>query len=195
MSISLYDAALLKKIRGWVKDKNVKITGVDETRRLFEYIADETNDKPIALPLIALRRDPNIDILQIAKRPLTYDGMTLNATAEKSDQFNAVPIKIGYQIDIYTRYLEEADEYTRNFIFNIINFPKVTIEIPYNDSNLTADSNIRLEDSFSDNSDISERLIAGQFYRFTLRLYIDDAYLYSYRTRDNLSIEYDLDIS
>lgn len=195
MSISLYDAALLKKIRGWVKDKNVKITGVDETRRLFEYIADETNDKPIALPLIALRRDPNIDILQIAKRPLTYDGMTLNATAEKSDQFNAIPIKICYQIDIYTRYLEEADEYTRNFIFNIINFPKVTIEIPYNDSNLTADSNIRLEDSFSDNSDISERLIAGQFYRFTLRLYIDDAYLYSYRTRDNLSIEYDLDIS
>ena len=56
MSAILYDIALLNKIKNWVKDTNMTITGPDETRRLFEYMTDVNNDKELYLPLIELRR-------------------------------------------------------------------------------------------------------------------------------------------
>jgi hypothetical protein len=40
MSIKLYDDALTKKIKNWVNDDRLKITGPDETRRLFQHLAD-----------------------------------------------------------------------------------------------------------------------------------------------------------
>ncbi|MBO5711334.1 MAG: hypothetical protein J6R47_00710, partial [Acholeplasmatales bacterium] len=102
---------------------------------------------------------------------------------------NAIPIGIAYQLDIYTRYLEEADEYARNFIFNIINYPKLTIELPYESQGIKHDANIRITSDIDDNSDIPERLIPGQFTRLTLGINIDDAYLFDVRVKDNLSIK------
>ena len=108
-------------------DNKIKITGPEETRRLFQYRADVNNDEPIQLPLITLRRNREVNILSTNKKPLVFDGLTLNATKEKSDQLNGIPIHLSYQIDIYTRYERECDEYVRNFIFNIIKFPKIQI--------------------------------------------------------------------
>lgn len=194
MAFYYYDQALLEKIQGWVGDNKIKITGPEETRRLFQYRADVNNDEPIQLPLITLRRNREVNILSTNKKPLVFDGLTLNATKEKSDQLNGIPIHLSYQIDIYTRYERECDEYVRNFIFNIIKFPKIQIQIPYNDSNIKHDSNIRLEGSVANNSDISERLVAGQFTRFTIPIYIDDAYLFDYRFRPNYDIEYKVEV-
>ena len=189
MSVSLYDKALLDKLKNWVKDSSIKITGPEETRRLFEYTADQNNDKPITLPLITLRKSRTVTINSIQKQPLTYDGYRKNNNGIKGDQLNGIPITINYQIDIYTRYAEEAEEYVRNFIFNIINYPKVKIEIPYNNSRIIHDSNIRLSGEVNDNSDISERLVPGQFTRKTIPIYIDDAYLFDYRTKDTLKVD------
>lgn len=194
MAFYYYDQALLEKIQGWVGDNKIKITGPEETRRLFQYRADVNNDEPIQLPLITLRRNREVNILSTNKKPLVFDGLTLNATKEKSDQLNGIPIHLSYQIDIYTRYERECDEYVRNFIFNIIKFPKIQIQIPYNDSNIKHDSNIRLEGNVTNNSDISERLVAGQFTRFTIPIYIDDAYLFDYRFRPNYDIEYKVEV-
>lgn len=189
MSASLYDTALLNKLKNWVKDESMTLTGPDETRRLFTYDLDHNNDKPIQLPLIALRREPTIQILEINKKPMTFDGWRKNNDGNKSDQLNAIPINIMYQIDIYTRYKQEAEEYVRDFVFNIINYPKLSIEIPYNNARLIHDSNIRLDPNISDNSDIPERLVAGQFTRYTISIYIDDAYFFDYRIKDTKKIE------
>ena len=189
MAIAYYDNALLEKVKSWVNDPNMKITGPDETRRLFQYQADINDDKPIQLPLIALRRGRDVDILSTNKKPLTFDGATLEANSRQSGILNGIPIAIKYQLDIYSRYYEEADEYVRNFIFNFINFPKLKIEIPYNDAKIEHISNVRLEQTVVDNSDISERLTPGQFTRFTLSLYIDDAYIFDYKFRRNYITE------
>lgn len=188
MAIAYYDNALLNKIKKWVNDPNMRITGPDETKRLFSYYADINRDSPIQLPLIALRRSRDVEILSTNKKPLTFDGATIEATQQQSSQLNGVPIAIRYQLDVYTRYFQEADEYIRNFIFNFINFPKLSIEIPYNNANIEHTSNIRLDTSIADNSDISERLIPGQFTRLTLSLYIDDAYIFDYKFRKNYTI-------
>lgn len=165
------------------------ITGPDDTRRLFTYDLDHNNDKPIQLPLIALRREPTIQILEINKKPMSFDGWRKNNDGNKSDQLNAIPINIMYQIDIYTRYKQEAEEYVRDFVFNIINYPKLQIEIPYNNSKLMHDCNIRLDPNITDNSDVPERLIAGQFTRYTISIYIDDAHFFDYRIKDTKKIE------
>lgn len=191
MSSLGYDEALVQKLKYWTQDTSITITSPDETRRLFEYQADINNDKPIQLPLIALRRKPSIDIQSLNKKPLTFDGWRQQGNENKISQLNGIPIQLGYTIDIYTRHADEALDYVRSFIFNIINFPKLTIEIPYNDSKLTHNANIRLESPVTDNSDIPERLMPGQFSRWTISINIDDAYLFDYRTKDTLKIVVD----
>ena len=189
MSVGLYDEALLKKFQAWTKDTAVSILSPNDTRKLFSVIADTTDDSPIKLPLIALKRPGGFSILTKGKKPLSFDGATLDANHDKASQLNAIPISIPYQIDIYTRYLNQADEYVRNLVFNIINYPKLEIVIPYNNSNYVHDCNIRLTGEVEDNSDIPERLVSGQFTRMTMRIDIDDAYLFDVRYRDVYSIE------
>lgn len=195
MAIRYYDKALMEKIQRWVKDPNMKILGPNESSRLFQIQADEKNDKPLSLPLIAISRDTDIEILSTTKKALSYDGGHIDANKNESEVLNGIPIKISYQLDIYTRYFSEADEYVRNFVFNIINYPRISISIPYNNASVEHDSNIMLESQISDNSDIQERLIPGQFTRMSLRIYIDDAYLFSVPFMNNWSIEQTEDIN
>ena len=189
MAIRYYDQSLVNKIKNWVKDPNMTILSPSDSTRLFQMRADQTNDAKITLPLIAISRDSEIEITSTAKKALTYDGGHIDATKETSKLLNAIPIKLTYQLDIYTKYFAEADEYARNFIFNFINYPKLSIEIPYNNAKVLHDSTVLVESTVSDSSDIPERLIAGQFSRMTIRLSIDDAWLFSVPFMDNWKVE------
>ncbi len=188
MAVRFYDDALLAKLKKWTADTQVQLTGVNETRRLFEVVADKINDKPIQLPLIALSRSGGYTIQEKYKQPRSFSGSKMIVTTDTGVRLNAIPIGVSYQLDIYCRYLAEADEYARNIVFNIINYPKLSIEIPYEDTGLKHDANIRLTTDVEDNSDIPERLIPGQFTRFTIGIDIDDAYLFDVRIKDNISI-------
>lgn len=161
----------------------------EDSTRLFQMRADQGSDAKITLPLIAISRDSEIEITSTAKKALTYDGGHLDANEKISKLLNAIPIKLTYQLDIYTKYFAEADEYARNFIFNFINYPKLSIEIPYNNAKVLHDSTVLVESTVSDSSDIPERLIAGQFSRMTIRLVIDDAWLFSVPFMDNWKVE------
>ena len=188
MAVRFYDEALLNKFKKWTAETQVHLTGINETKRFLEIVADKNNDTPIKLPLIALSRNGGYTIQSKYKQPRSHSGSTLILTQSTGSKLNAIPIGISYQIDIYTRHLAEADEYARNIVFNIINYPKLHIEIPYENSELIHDANIRLTTDVEDNSDIPERLISGQFTRFTIGIDIDDAYLFDVRVKDNLSI-------
>lgn len=189
MSVGLYDKAFLDKLTNWTKDTEVTVFGPQETAQVFRTIADQTNDKPIQLPLIVLRRMGGFTVLNTGKRPLSFDGATLDANYNVASQLNGIPISVSYQLDVYTRYFNEADEYARNLVFNIINYPKLDINIPYNNENYIHHSNIRLQGEVEDNSDIPERLIPGQFTRISMKIDVDDAYLFDIRYRDVYSIE------
>ena len=194
MAIRFYDESVVNKIKSWIKDPNMKVLKPSETSRLFQLKADETLDKPLSLPIIAISRDNDFEIISTAKKALTYDGGHLAANVDKSELLNGIPIRLSYQLDIYCKYFAEADEYVRNFIFNIMNYPNVHIEIPYNDAKVVHDSTLILESTVSDNSDIPERLISGQFTRMTIRFVIDDAYLFSVPFMKNWNVEYSGDI-
>jgi hypothetical protein len=193
VGLYLYDEALVNKIKSWMPHTQSQVYGPDETRRMFEIIADESNDKPIKLPIICVKRGLGFNLNSTTKRPLSFDGFSVEASVKKSMQLNAISITIPYQIDIYTRYMKEADEYARSIIFNIVNSPKVTVTIPYNNVELEHDSNLRLSHNIDDNSSIPERAVAGQFTRYTLNIEMDDAYLFDARIRENYTIEANID--
>ena len=179
MSVRYYDEALVNKIQKWIKDPNMRILKPNETARLFQITSDLTNDAPIKLPLIAISRDPEVEVLSTNKKALSYSGMRLDKNEKSQLSLDAIPIQVSYQLDIYTKELSEGDEYLRNFIFNFINHPKLSITIPYNDINFEHQSNVRIMSTIEDTSDIPQRLFSGQFTRWTIRLNIDDAYLFS----------------
>lgn len=190
MAVRFYDEALVDKIKLWVKDPNMKVLSPNDSSTLFQLRAEESNDRPLSLPMIAISRDNEFEILSTAKKPLTYDGGHIDAVPEQSEVLNGIPIRLSYQLDIYCKYFAEADEYIRNFVFNIINYPNIHIEIPYNNSKIVHDSTLILDQTIVDNSDIPERLIPGQFTRMTIRMTIDDAYLFSVPFMRNWNIEY-----
>lgn len=212
MAVRFYDEALCNKLESWIVDKKLTILKPEETSRLFRQIADQTGDKPIALPLIAISREPDIKLDYTNKKPMSFDGMMLESrvygeedekgvmqvTGGKTVQLDAIPIELSYQLDIYTRKFSEGDDYVRNFLFNLINYPKLKIEIPYNNKESGLDyvlhhvANVRVSETVTDNSDIKEKLYFDQFTRWTIKLTIDDAYLFSVPIRDNVFVDIDL---
>ena len=194
MSVRLYDDALVKKIKNWVKDEKVRILSPDETLELFQKTANDKNDEPISLPIISLARSREVDLDHPHKKMMTFDGMMLDATIDKSLQIDAIPMTLNYQLDIYTRYKYEADEYMRTFVFNLVNHPKVKVVLPYNDINYTHYSNVRLVPTIEDNSDVPNRLVSDQFTRWTISFTIDDAYLFSLPYKSNVHIVEPFDV-
>lgn len=201
MSVSSYDENLIEKLKSWTANTQVNIYGPDETSRLFEVIADNTNDKPIALPIIALSRPNGFMVKNTNKQPLTYDGYRLDSNEESSLVLNAIPILLEYQLDIYTRYRKDADAYARELIFNIINHPSFEVVIPYYDLNIVHVATLRMESDVQDNSSVPERIIPGQFTRLTIRLNVDDAYLWhvpqysNYHIADSLTVVVDDEVT
>lgn len=189
MAVSLIDDALYAKIQNWIKDPNMRILKPSETLRLFQTVADLTNDKPLSLPMIAISRDSDIEVLQTNKKPLSFSGHILEANEQKVQLINGIPIEVSYQLDIYTKGYAEGDEYLRNFIFNFINYPKLTITIPYNNIQYQHNANVRIEPTISDTSDIPQRLFSGQFTRWTIKLTVDDCYIFSIPINTTPSIE------
>lgn len=197
MAIRYYDEALANKINSWLpksKNRKIQVLKPDEVKRLFTIEADERNDKPIQLPLIAISRETQIDVMHPTKRAMSFDGLMLKSDGKHTLQLDAVPIALTYQIDIYTRHFDEGDELLRELIFKIINNPQLTITLPYNNQNLIQVCAMKMQGQVEDTSSISERIFSGQFTRWTLRVDIDGAYLYSIPYVDNVHVEYELEI-
>lgn len=191
MSVTLYDEAIIKKINSWVGDSRLKVMSYDDFNSSIAVTADETGDKPIELPLILITRS-GFTIANTGRTQKSSYGLTIEANLNKNEWINAIPIDLSYQVDIYTRYMKEANEYVRNMIFNIVNFPRLTIELPYYDEKLTHNSSLSLKPEVEDNSSIPQRLIPGQFTRLTLDIDVNDAYIFDLRVGDNKNIEYNI---
>ena len=182
MAISYYDEAITQKIRGWLADSSkLRVLSPDEHTRLIQLAAEDSNDQPLKLPLIAISRNKDIEITSAIKQNKSFDGLiigTNNKTAE-TVHLNVIPIKTTYQIDIYTKKRIEADEYVRQYLFKLINNPQIIIEIPYSNYLVRHTANLRVLDTVSDTSDVSARIFPGQFYKWTIQLELQDGFLFS----------------
>ena len=197
MAIMYYDEAIANKLQDWINDPNLHIYRPEEVSWMLQQKSDEANDKPISLPFIALSRQTEINLENSNKRPLSYSGMTLRIYDDNGKEvhlksaykLNAIPMRLNYQLDSYTQGMKDATEYVREFIYKLVNNTVVQITIPYNKVNLQHKSSIQVNPQVEDNSDIPQRLYPGQFTRFTIRFTVDDAYLFSVVTRENVLVD------
>ena len=186
MACRYYDDILVAKLMKWIPTTStLRVLSPSESKRLFELTAEDRKDQPFKLPLISIVRHKDIELLSNVKSPKSYDGLKLLSTPEATLQFNVIPIKLLYDLTIYTKTEDEVDEYVRNFLFKLINNPVIKVQIPYNDAQIEHIANIRVLSSISDTSDISERIFAGQFHCWTIQLEIQDAFLFSLPYRQN----------
>ncbi len=182
MAISYYDEAVTQKIRGWLADNSpLRVLSPDESTRLIQLAAEESNDQPLQLPLIAISRNKDIEITSAIKQNMSFDGLILGQNTETAEtiHLNVIPVKTTYQLDIYTKRRLEADEYVRQYLFKLINNPQIIVEIPYNGHHIRHTANLRVLDTVSDTSDISTHIFPGQFYKWTIQLELHDGFLFS----------------
>lgn len=189
MAISYYDEALYNKIQSWIKDPDMRILKTDETLESFRIRADKGEDKPLKLPFIDINRDKSFEVLRLGRTPLSCSGRVVASGDKVLIPLNAIPVSLSYQIDIYTRNYKEGDVYLRELLFNLINHPRLTVEIPYNKIKFLHNAYVRVLADVEDNSDIPERLFKSQFTRWTIQLTIDDAYLFGAPTVEIPQIE------
>jgi len=186
MACVYYDDLIVAKLKKWLPDNsNLRVLKPDESKRFFELTADDNKDNKFKLPLIAVSRNNDIELLLNIKNLKSFDGLTLAQSSDETVKMNVIPIRLQYNLDIYTKTLEECAEYVREFLFKLINNPVIKIEIPYNNSHIEHIANIRVLNTVSDTSAISERLFSGQFTRYTIQLEIQDAFLFSIPYRKN----------
>ena len=182
MAISYYDEAVTHKIKGWLADSSkLRVLAPDETTRLIQLVAEDSNDKPLTLPLIAISRNKDIEVESAIKQNKSFDGLVIakdNVTAQ-TVHLNVIPIKTTYQLDLYTKKRIEADEYVRQYLFKLINNPQIIIDIPYNGYLVRHTANLRVLSTVSDTSDIPTHVFAGQFYKWTIQLELQDGFLFS----------------
>jgi hypothetical protein len=182
MAISYYDEAITQKIKNWLADSSkLRVLSPDESNRLIQLAADDSKDKPLKLPIIALSRNKDIELGSAIKQNKSFDGFIVHKDDKTATtvHMNVIPIKTTYQLDIYTKKRIEADEYVRQYLFKLINNPQIIIEIPYNNYIIRHTANLRVLNTISDTSDIPTHVFAGQFYRWTIQLELQDGFLFS----------------
>lgn len=185
MSQSLYDQAIVKKLRFWTQDSTVSIADPED---VFRYKADAEGEDKIVLPFVSVNRGP-IRLIRSGKLPTSREGFKLQANGKKITHLRMIPVQLRYQLDIYARKRAQCDDLIREIVFKLVNNPRLEIEIPYEDSKYTHKFTLTLEDDIEDNSDVAHHLEKGEYYRMTLNIVIEDAYLFDYRAKDTVSLD------
>lgn len=191
MAIRYYDDVIAAKLKRWNPIADLRVLKPNEVKRLFALNAEDSGDKPLTLPCIALSRNNDLEIEANIKTPKSYAGLKLKQTEAETLLLNAIPVRPQYQIDIYTKTAEEGDEYLRQYLFKLINNPVIKIVVPYNGVEVEQIANIRVMNTVSDTSEISERLFSGQFNRWTIQFEVQDAFLYDIPYRKNWKLYID----
>lgn len=175
MSVNLYDNAIVDKLKEITKDSRIFINTSDN---IFSIIGKEDNDN-IEFPLISVTRTGMSIISDRVSYPLMKAGSLakVNENKEYFTRLQAIPIRINYMIDVWTTTRLDNDNIVRELIFYFFTHPTLQIEIPYT-VNIKHNFNLFINSDIEDNSDISEHKSRGIYYRQTLSLYTDDAYIW-----------------
>ena len=175
MSVYRYDEAIINHFRDILDDNRISILPVEHAIRFTAQLQKDD----VKFPLISTTR-LNYSIRQsdVNFNALRRGGYQ-NRGADGINTFaQIIPIRIEYQMDIFTVDKRTGDELVRELIFHIMQNPTLQVEMPY-DLNMLHNFNIFLQPDIVDNSDTIEHLDKGVKFRNTLSFYTDDAYLFA----------------
>lgn len=188
---------LIEVLADKTNDKNIKLP-IIAIRRPNGFTITNPNKKPLTFDGLGLDN----------KLKLEYDG--IKSKLEKKEitnkeyqewlrehknmiiednlaSLNAIPIKLTYYVDVYTRYQKENDLYMRNLIFNFVNYPTIKLKFTYNSIPIEHNTNLILGETVSVESP-NIKLFSDQICKQTLTITIDDAYLWDVRVNKSVFI-------
>lgn len=187
VGVYAYDMAIIKDLRArfnYTKDgkkKTNNIIQITNSENVFNIIGDIENDT-IQFPIISLIRTGWQFTGAEPEFLNNSGGLVGYMEGEKGERIKQVrlqafPIQINYQLDIWTQNRYDNDVIAREFCWFYKQNPQLRVFIPHG-LNITEPFNLFIEPDVVDNSDIAEHNSRGRYYRQTLGLYVDDAYLW-----------------
>lgn len=180
----LYDTALVEDLRSILDDNRIHITPPDQVFRVVGELEDDT----IEMPMISVVRSGTS--LGNSQHSMRFTGglLSINELTLENNKIQAIPIQINYLLDVWTKHREENDNIVRELIFYYMTHPTLTVKIPYKTGGFEHNFNIFFDSNIEDNSDISGQLEHGEYFRQTLSVYTDDAYLWKTTVNDPVFI-------
>lgn len=177
MSVYAYDKSIVKAFE-CIFNKDISINVVEN---LFDFKAFIHRDD-LQLPIINITRT-GWSINDNRNHAMKFTGSFVDKYLKEDEQMiyykgvRMMPININYQVDVFTDTRKENDLIMRELIFYLSTHPTLLVNIPYGLDiqhvfNLIFDSNVE------DNSDIAGHSNKGRYFRQTIGMYIDNAYLW-----------------
>ncbi len=197
VSVYAYDMSIIEDLRTrFNRDKDGKPMTNDKvyvtpTENVFNIIGDLSDDK-IKMPLISLQRN-GWSLANKKPQYMTFSGYPIkedydkDGVIDKISRIQAIPISINYQLDVWTTNRITNDAIMREIIFYYTQRPTLLVKIPYG-LDYVHDFNIFFDNDIEDNSDIVDHVNRGQYFRQTIGIYTDDAYLWKSRIRKPATI-------
>lgn len=172
--LHLYDDAIVNKFRKLFKDSRITIQPPENAIR---YAAQLDGDD-VKFPLISINRTNwsirSSELNFAQSRTGVLDHVNSDNTLSI---MKIIPIRLDYQLDVYTIDKKSNDEIYRELLFYFLNNPTLEVDIPY-----TLDTshvfNLFFNDNIDDNSDTVEHVNKGVLYRYTSTWFCNDAYLF-----------------
>lgn len=178
MSAYNYDKAVIDRLQTVLTDKRIRISPADT----YMSVVAKLQSDEIKLPLVSVTRTGMSKIAERTSHAQIFTGdlsstklVPLSTSDLKKLQF--IPIRINYQLDVWSYDREENDSLIRELVWLYSQHPTHLVDIPYG-LNIRHNFNIFMDDDIEDNSDVVNHSSRGEYFRQTLNLYTDDAYLW-----------------
>lgn len=173
MSFGCYDKAIIENFQKLFNTGNVHILPVEDALRFTSQL----NRDDVEFPLISTTRLGITILSSEVNQAQKTTGHLVRRDGYNNNVFaQSIPIRIEYQLDIFTVERWACDEITRELIFYFYQHPTLVAHFDYG-LNIEHNFNLFLNDDIVDNSDTIEHVNTGVKFRNTLTFYTDDARL------------------
>ena len=173
MSFGCYDKAIVENFQKLFNTGNVHILPVEDALRFTSQL----NRDDVTFPLISTTRLGVTILSSEVNQAQKTTGHLVRRDGYNNNVFaQSIPIRIEYQLDIFTVERWACDEITRELIFYFYQHPTLVAHFDYG-LNIEHNFNLFLNDDIVDNSDTIEHVNTGVKFRNTLTFYTDDARL------------------
>ena len=175
MSVYLYDEAVVSKLREITDDSRIHI--IDPTQ-VVSFLAEFANDK-VRLPAIMLSRG-QVRLLDYRNQVVTLKGQSVRRNAEDNLYVKAqlIPMRIEWNIDVFTVDRYTCDEIVRELVFYFATHPCLEVKVPYQ-LDIVQNFDVFLLQDIVDNTDLIEFPNTGERFRETITIYTENAHMYS----------------
>lgn len=174
MSVYLYDEAVVKRLREITGDSRIHVIDPNEA---ISFLAQFDKDK-VKLPAVVLSRGP-VNLLDYRNQPVALKGQLAKVTDDNLlVKAQLVPLRIQWNIDVYTVDRFSCDEIIREIVFYFIVHPRFEVEVPY-ELEIPQNFDVFVSSDIEDNSDLIEFPNRGEYFRETLTIYTENAHFFS----------------